>query len=83
MAFNILRPSTWHPSMAWMAEFDWGDFFGGVQEDFVEGTQNLAEAAKSTLKGVRSILTPSVIWIVVIALVGLIILTQFKKVLRT
>ena len=66
-----------------MAEFDWGDFFGGVQEDFVEGTQNLAEAAKSTLKGVRSILTPSVIWIVVIALVGLIILTQFKKVLRT
>jgi hypothetical protein len=74
---NILTPPKW------TKEISLADFFRGVKEDFVKGTKSVGEGLKGLLKGVRDILTPTVIWIIVIAIVALIIWTQFQKTLKT
>jgi len=73
---NILTPPKW------TKEFNWSEFWGGVKEDLVKGTKTAGEGLKGLLKGVRNILTPTVIWIIVIAIVALIIWIQFKKTLK-
>ncbi len=74
---NILTPPKW------TKEISLADFFRRVKEDFVKGTKSVGEGLKGLLKGVRDILTPTVIWIIVIAIVALIIWTKFMKTLKT
>lgn len=74
---NILTPPKW------TKELSAKDFFIGVKEDLVKGTKTVGEGLKGLLKGVRDILTPTVIWIIVIAVIALIIWTKFMKTLKT
>ena len=66
----------------WMGEFKWSDFFGGVKEDVVKGAKTVQTSAKAVLGGVTSALTPTVIWLVVILIVGLLLYGWFRKVAK-
>lgn len=66
----------------WVYEFKWSDFFGGVKEDIVKGAKTVQTSAKSVLAGATSALTPTVIWIVVILIVGLLLYTWLRKAVK-
>ena len=66
----------------WVKELKWSDFWGGVKEDISSGTKAIGGTVKSALGGVRGILTPTIIWIFVVLIIALIILVNYKKVLR-
>lgn len=66
----------------WMGELKWSDFWGGVKEDIVKGAKTLQASAKSVLEGATSALTPTVIWLVVIAIIGLLIYGWFRKAVK-
>ena len=65
----------------WFKEFRFSDIWGGVKEDVVGATKHVGTGVKSILSGVRSVLTPTIIWLVVIATIVLIIFKKYKKVL--
>jgi len=65
----------------WFSEFKFSDLWGGVKEDVVGATKHVGTGVKSILKGATSILTPTIIWVVVIAIIGLVIFKKYKKVL--
>ena len=73
----------------WFSEFSWKDFFGGLKEDVVKvpkivGTvigDTISGISKPILTGARSALTPTIIWAVVIIIIGLILFKNYKKVL--
>ena len=67
----------------WVKDFNWSDFWGDVKTDFVKGTETVGEGLKGLLKGIRGILTPTVVWLIAIAVIALIIWIQFKKTLKT
>ena len=65
----------------WLKEFRFSDMWGGVKADVVSATKHVGTGVKSILSGATSILTPTIIWLVVIAIIGLIIFKKYKKVL--
>lgn len=86
MAFNLFRPSTWHSSLKWTADFKWSDFFGGVKEDVVEIPKIVGDTVQGVVKpilgGARKALTPTLIWLVVFAVIALVLYTYFRKVVK-
>lgn len=66
----------------WCYELKWSDFFGGVKEDIVKGAKTIQSSAKAVLSGATSALTPTVIWLVVLAIIGLLLYTWFRKILK-
>ena len=70
----------------WVSELSWGDFWGGVKEDAAKIPKAVGDTisgvAKPVLSGARSALTPTVIWLVVIAVIALILFTYFKKAVK-
>ena len=65
----------------WFKDFKWSDLWGGIKEDVAGATKHVGTGVQSMLAGVRGILTPTIIWLAVIAIVGLIIFKKYKKVL--
>ena len=69
----------------WVSEFSFKDFFGGVKEDIVKipevAGKTIKDVISPVLAGARSALTPTIIWAVVIIIVGLILFKNYKKVL--
>jgi len=63
----------------WVSEFKFSDMWTGVKADVVNATHHIGEGVKSTLKGVRGILTPTLIWLAVIAIVALVLYKKFKE----
>lgn len=66
----------------WMGELKWADFWGGVKTDIAKGAKTLQSSVKSVLSGATSALTPTVIWLVVLAIVGLLLYGWFRKVAK-
>ncbi|MBA7659359.1 hypothetical protein ES703_67336 [subsurface metagenome] len=70
----------------WVSELSWQDFWGGVKEDVAKIPKTVGSTVKDVvqpiLAGVRKGLTPTVIWIIVIAVIALILFTYFKKAVR-
>lgn len=70
----------------WVSELSWKDFWGGVKEDVAEIPKKVGGTitgiVKPVLAGARKALTPTIIWIVAIAVVVLILFTFFKKAVR-
>jgi len=66
----------------WVYELKFSDFWGGVKADISKGATTIGTSAKAVLKGVRGVLTPTVIWLVVLAITGLILFAWFKKILK-
>ena len=66
----------------WVQELRWADFFGGIKQDIIKGAKTVQSSATAVLKGATSALTPTVIWLVVIAIIGLILFVWFKKILK-
>ena len=69
-------------SPKWWKEFSWKEFFFGVKKDFVKGAKTVQTGATAVLKGATSALTPTVIWLIVLAIIGLILFVWFKKILK-
>lgn len=65
----------------WLSEFRFSDMWGGMKEDIAGATKHVGTGVKSILSGVRGVLTPTIIWVVIIAIIGLIIFKKYKKVL--
>ena len=69
----------------WVSELSFKDFFGGVKEDVARIPKIVGDTisgiSKPILAGARSALTPTIIWAVVIIIVGLILFKNYKKVL--
>ena len=78
--FSFLDPLKLRPK--WWGEFSFKGFFGGVKADVVKGVKTVQGSAKEVLKGVRGVLTPTIIWLVVLAVIGLILFAWFKKILK-
>lgn len=66
----------------WVYELKWSDFWGGVKQDIVKGAKTVQTSATAVLKGATSALTPTVIWLVVLAIIGLVLFVWFKKILK-
>jgi len=66
----------------WVYELKFSDFWGGVKADIAKGATTVGTSAKAVLKGATSALTPTVIWLVVLAVIGLILYAWFKKILK-
>ena len=66
----------------WIKDFKWSDLFGGVKEDIQIGAKTVQEGAKAVLGGVTSTITPTVIWIVVILVVGLLLYGVLRKIAK-
>lgn len=66
----------------WVYELKWSDFWGGVKKDVAQGAKTLQGSAKAVLAGVTSALTPTVIWLVVVIIVGLLLYTWLRKVIK-
>lgn len=70
----------------WFKEFSWREFFFGVKEDVKKIPKvvgdTISGVAKPILSGARSALSPTIIWLVVIAIIGLILFTYFKKAVK-
>lgn len=70
----------------WVSELSWKDFWGGVKEDVAEIPKTIGGTitgvVKPILGGIRKAFTPTIIWIVVIAVIVLLLFTYFKKAVR-
>ena len=70
----------------WVSELSWADFWGGVKEDAKKIPKvvgdTISGVAKPILSGARSALSPTIIWLVVIVIIGLILFTYFKKAVK-
>jgi len=66
----------------WFKEFKWSNFFGGIKKDVVKGAKTVQSSATAVLGGVTSALTPTIIWLVVLLVIGLLLYTWFKKILK-
>ena len=66
----------------WVKEIDIGDFFRGIKDDAIAGAKSFGTGTKNVLGSVRGILTPTILWIFAIAIIGLVILKNYKKVLK-
>ncbi|MBA7497075.1 hypothetical protein ES702_07684 [subsurface metagenome] len=70
----------------WFKEFKWSDLWGGVKEDAAKIPKAVGDTisaiTKPILSGVRSALTPTVIWLVIIGIVALLLYTYFKKAVK-
>ena len=70
----------------WFSEFSWKEFFFGVKEDVKKIPKivgdTISGVAKPILSGVRSTLSPTIIWLVVITIIALILFTYFKKAVK-
>ena len=66
----------------WVYELKWSDFFGGIKKDIIKGAKTVQSSAKAVLSGVTSALTPTVIWIVVVLVIGLLLYAWFRKVVK-
>ena len=69
-------------AFAWVKELKWSDFFGGVKADIIKGAKTIQTASKEVLKGATSALTPTVVWVVVILIVGLLLYTWLRKAMK-
>lgn len=69
----------------WIKEISVKDFFHNVLEDAKKIPKITGDIISGTTKpilsGVRSALTPSIIWALVIIIIGLIIFKNYKKIL--
>jgi len=69
----------------WVSELSFRDFWGGVKEDAVKIPTVIGDTitgvVKPILSGARKALTPTIIWAVVIIIIGLILFKNYKKVL--
>ena len=63
-------------------ELKWSDFWGGVKEDVVKGAKTVQSSAKAVLGGITSALTPTVIWIAVVVVIGLLLYTWLRKLIK-
>jgi len=66
----------------WVYQLKFSDFWGGVKQDIAKGAKTVQSSAKAVLKGVTSALTPTVIWLVVILVIGLLLYGWFRKVAK-
>lgn len=66
----------------WFKEFKWSDLWGGIKEDVVKGAKTLQSSGKAVLGGITSALTPTVIWLIVLLIIGLLLYTWFRKILK-
>lgn len=73
----------------WFAEFKWSDFWSGFKKDVAKVPTVIGKVAgeiiegtiKPTLSGVRSAFTPTMIWLIVFIVIGLILFKNYKKIL--
>jgi len=69
----------------WLKELDWRDFFRSVGEDAKKIPQITADIISGTTKpilsGVRSALTPTLIWLLIFIVIALILFKNYKKIL--
>ncbi len=72
----------WNPSFNWVKELKWSDFFGGVKKDIVKAAKTIQTSTTAVLGGVTSALTPTVIWIVVVVIIGLLLYTWVRKAVK-
>lgn len=74
------------PEWKWLKELSFSDFWGGVKKDAKKIPKvvgdTISNVAKPILSGARSALSPTIIWLVVIAIIGLILFTYFKKAVK-
>ena len=70
----------------WVKEIDVRDFFRKVGEDAKKIPSIIGDTisgvSKPILSGARSALTPTIIWLVVIIVIGLVLFTYFKKTVK-
>ena len=66
----------------WFKSFKWGDLFGGIKKDIVKGAKTLQSGTKAVLGGLTSTLTPTLIWLVVLAIVGLFLYAWLRKLMK-
>ena len=66
----------------WVYELKWSDFFGGVKEDIIKGAKTVQSSAKEVLKGATSALTPTVVWMIVVLIIGLLLYTWLRKAIK-
>ena len=66
----------------WVKDLKWSDFWGGVKHDIAKGAKTIQESGKAVLGGVTSALTPTVIWLAVIAVIGLLLYTWLRKIIK-
>lgn len=69
----------------WFSEFQISDFWEGFKKDAQKIPSTIGDVISSVTKpilsGVRSALTPTMIWLLVIAVIGLILFKNYKKIL--
>ncbi|MBA7497087.1 hypothetical protein ES702_07696 [subsurface metagenome] len=70
----------------WLKHLDWRDFFRSVKEDAQKIPKIVGDIVSGTTKpilsGVRSAFTPTLIWLLVFIIIGLIIFKNYKKILN-
>lgn len=66
----------------WLKEFSFADMWGGIKEDVTGATKHVGTGVKSILSGVRGVLTPTLIWVAIIIIVGLIFWKQIQKTIK-
>lgn len=66
----------------WVHELKWSDFFGGVKKDIIKGAKTLQSSSKAVLGGLTSALTPTLVWLVVVAVVGLFLYAWLRKMIK-
>lgn len=70
----------------WLKELDWRDFFRTVGEDAKKIPKIVGDVVSGTTKpilsGVTRAFTPTIIWALVIIIIGLIIFKNYKKILK-
>ncbi len=68
----------------WWKEFSFKDLWGGVKADIIKiptiAGNTLKDIVSPVLAGARSALTPTILWAVVIIIIGLILFKNYKKV---
>lgn len=85
---SFLDPLNLRPK--WFDEFSWKGVFGGVKEDIVKIPTVIGKAAgdiiegsiKPAFAGVRKALTPTLIWAIVLIIIGLLLYTWFRKTVK-
>lgn len=70
----------------WLKELDWRDFFRSVGEDVKKipkiAGDIISGTTKPILSGVRSAFTPTLIWLLIFIIIGLIIFKNYKRILN-
>lgn len=85
---NILRPSTWGFETLWTdsGKTVWEKIKSNFQKVFTlpsqEGREAISQGAKEVVSGVTKMITPSLVWIGVILIIGLVLYVWVRKLVK-